>query len=214
MPRHKGQPWHKEKKRASQKAYRKAHSEKIKAYQKAYEDAHKEEIKARRKAYREANKIRISAGARAYNKANSERLNAQATAWQKANPEKVAKIKKAYRKANPEKVKAYNKAYWKANSDKNRQRSHKHRALKHATQIEPISEKQVYLRDGWKCQICHKRVNKKLKWPHPMCASLDHIIPLSKGGTHTYANVQLAHFGCNMSKHNNVLPQGEQMRCF
>ena len=30
--------------------------------------------------------------------------------------------------------------------------------------------------------------------------TLDHIIPLSKGGSHTWDNVQLAHMGCNAGK--------------
>ena len=47
-----------------------------------------------------------------------------------------------------------------------------------------------------------------------MAASLDHIIPLSQGGTHTYNNVQLAHFLCNISKRDSLLPQGEQLRIF
>lgn len=55
----------------------------------------------------------------------------------------------------------------------------------------------IYERDRWVCGICHSKVNRKAKYPHPMSASLDHIIPLAKGGTHTRDNVQLAHLVCN-----------------
>jgi len=34
--------------------------------------------------------------------------------------------------------------------------------------------------------------------------SIDHIIPVSKGGTHTWDNVQLAHRGCNTKKNNST----------
>lgn len=34
--------------------------------------------------------------------------------------------------------------------------------------------------------------------------SIDHIIPVSKGGTHTWDNVQLAHFKCNSDKSDNM----------
>lgn len=37
------------------------------------------------------------------------------------------------------------------------------------------------------------------------CATIDHIIPLSKGGTHTYNNVQLAHYICNSKKSDKIL---------
>lgn len=57
------------------------------------------------------------------------------------------------------------------------------------------------------CKLCgkpvdiHDRVNAKgtvivgVNYP-----SIDHIIPVSKGGTHTWDNVQLAHVGCNAKK--------------
>lgn len=34
--------------------------------------------------------------------------------------------------------------------------------------------------------------------------SIDHVIPLSKGGTHTHDNVKLAHFKCNYIKSDNI----------
>lgn len=34
----------------------------------------------------------------------------------------------------------------------------------------------------------------------PMMVSLEHIIPLSRGGEHSYANTALSHLRCNLSK--------------
>ena len=34
--------------------------------------------------------------------------------------------------------------------------------------------------------------------------SIDHIIPISKGGQHTWDNVQLAHMICNSIKNNKM----------
>lgn len=72
-----------------------------------------------------------------------------------------------------------------------------------------IYRSRIFDRDGWRCRICMKKVNKKLKAPHPMSASLDHIVPLSKGGKHEPLNVQLAHFMCNSIKSANL---GVQLR--
>lgn len=130
------------------------------------------------------------------------------------NKQELNRNYKIWRKVNLEKVRASSRAYCKANPDKNRKYVHKSRALKLQTEIEPIDEQIVFIRNGWKCQHCKKKVNKRFKWPHPMCASMDHIIPLSRGGTHTYNNVQLAHLFCNLSKKDNALPQGEQLRIF
>lgn len=69
-------------------------------------------------------------------------------------------------------------------------------------QTDSINPTEVYERDGWRCGICGCKVKRSLKYPHPMSASLDHIVPLSKGGTHTLQNVQCAHLVCNTKKSN------------
>lgn len=57
------------------------------------------------------------------------------------------------------------------------------------------------------CQICGNPVDDKdienghIKRLYP---TIDHIIPLSKGGTHTWNNVQLAHMCCNAGKCDKV----------
>lgn len=170
------------------------------AYDQIYYATNKEKRRAYRQAYYKANKEKWEI----YNNEVNQK------AWREAHPG----YHKAYEKANPEKRKLARKVFRQRNLDKGREDSRKRRALKRTTQIEPISEKIVYLRDGWICQICKKRVDKRLKYPNPMSASLDHITPLSEGGSHSYKNVQLAHFGCNISKKDSVLPQGEQMRIF
>lgn len=38
-----------------------------------------------------------------------------------------------------------------------------------------------------------------------MSRSLDHVIPLNKGGPHTLANVATAHLRCNISKKDRLL---------
>jgi len=80
------------------------------------------------------------------------------------------------------------------------------------TQIDVIDMPTLYARDKGICSLCHKRVSLKRTWPDPLCATTDHIIPLSKGGTHTWPNVALAHYGCNRKKNRTVKTQ--QMRLF
>ncbi len=55
----------------------------------------------------------------------------------------------------------------------------------------------VFARDGWVCQLCGEPTDRKVKWPHPMYPTIDHIIPVSKGGTHEESNLQCAHAQCN-----------------
>lgn len=57
------------------------------------------------------------------------------------------------------------------------------------------------------CQLCGQKVDKTnivnghIRKNYP---TVDHIIPLSKGGTHTWDNVQLAHMGCNSGKCDRI----------
>ena len=56
------------------------------------------------------------------------------------------------------------------------------------------------------CGICGKPVDFSLKAPHPLSATIDHIIPLDKGGAPaSLENLQLAHRICNSQKRNRIL---------
>jgi len=68
--------------------------------------------------------------------------------------------------------------------------------------VESIAPRAVFERDHWVCGICGGKVDGKLKAPDPYSASLDHIVALAAGGTHTWDNVQCAHLICNMRKHD------------
>lgn len=54
------------------------------------------------------------------------------------------------------------------------------------------------------CGICGLPVDKSLKYPDPMCATVDHIIPVDKGGTNELSNLQLAHHYCNRQKSDKL----------
>lgn len=94
--------------------------------------------------------------------------------------------------------------------DKARDRYHRRRARKSgASTGAPVELAIIAERDGWRCHLCRKRVGKKVRWPHPRSASLDHLVPLSVGGAHDPANVRLAHLVCNTRKGNRAA--GDQL---
>src|SRR6476660_2116904 len=66
----------------------------------------------------------------------------------------------------------------------------------------PISG--VNERDKGICQLCGTPVRLDVHYTHPLAPTRDHIIPLSKGGEHSYANCQLACRDCNTDKNNRV----------
>lgn len=72
------------------------------------------------------------------------------------------------------------------------------RARRVGTASEPYTTAEIAERDGFRCGICRRKVRMGFAWPHPSSPSIDHIVPLSKGGEDTRANVQLAHLRCNL----------------
>jgi len=79
------------------------------------------------------------------------------------------------------------------------------RGARTADRIDPI---QIFERDGWRCQICGiKTAKDKRGTYHDKAPELDHIIPLSKGGLHSFANVQCTCRKCNGAKSDTTYGQ-------
>lgn len=90
-------------------------------------------------------------------------------------------------------------------NDKRRDRYHRRRALLVAASTgEPVLLAEIAERDGWKCSLCRRPVDPKTRWPNSASPSLDHRVPLSRGGAHDPSNVFLAHLGCNSAKGDRV----------
>lgn len=86
-------------------------------------------------------------------------------------------------------------------NERRRANWHKRYALtRGAPDAEAFDCRDVYERDGWTCGICATPVDKSLVWPHPLSVSLDHVLPVSRGGAHAPENAQCAHLACNVRK--------------
>lgn len=90
-------------------------------------------------------------------------------------------------------------------SNLDRNSKHKRRMLLQEQWVENVELDMLYLRDRGMCGICVEVVNIELKAPHRRSATVDHILPVSKGGEHSYANTQLAHFACNSGKKDRII---------
>ena len=68
----------------------------------------------------------------------------------------------------------------------------------------------IYERDLWTCWLCEERVDASLIGSRDVWRpSLDHVIPRSLGGDHSYANLRLAHMWCNVTRGNGRCDPGD-----
>lgn len=69
--------------------------------------------------------------------------------------------------------------------------------------VESFRADEIGKRDNWVCGICRDAshpVDPARRRPDPLAPSVDHIMPVSCGGTDTRGNVQITHWFCNQEK--------------
>lgn len=97
-----------------------------------------------------------------------------------------------------------NKVWKKANRARCTDRQNKRHAALLAVFVEDVSLEFLFERDHGRCKLCGCELSMDTKWPHPRTPTRDHVIPLTKGGTHERANLQLACAECNVRKSNRM----------
>ena len=82
------------------------------------------------------------------------------------------------------------------------------KAKQRAVTVEAVNPIKVFERDGWACHLCGKATPRRLRGTYEARApELDHIVPLSKGGEHSYRNTACACRECNLAKSGSELGQ-------
>lgn len=144
------------------------------ARNRAWNAAHPEVGKAAYTKYQRANKDKIRAHNVAWYHADKKRTRDRIAAWKKANPEadRVRRIKG--------------------------HQSRRARVLQ--ARVGPVDLNLLWIRQCAICAICDSRIDRSLAHPDPMSRSLDHIVPLAKGGTHEQSNLAWTHLVCNLRK--------------
>lgn len=152
---------------------------------------------------------------------------AKARAYRKANPEKVRRLDRDRHERDRAKRNAAARAWYDKNVDRARELARlsllrqrevnlegyrakraaiaqRRRAAIRGAEVERFEHSEVFERDGWICQLCGDPTDWTTHFPDPLSPSLDHIVPLSRGGEHSRANTQCAHLACNIRKGNRA----------
>jgi 5-methylcytosine-specific restriction endonuclease McrA len=128
----------------------------------------------------------------------------RAAAWYQANRDRAITNALKSAKANPERVRKAKAKWSAANPEVNRATVQRRRARLRGGETEKFSDFEIFDRDGWICGICSQPIDADLKAPDPRSKSLDHVIPIAKGGDHLRSNVHAAHLSCNQSKSDRL----------
>ncbi len=119
---------------------------------------------------------------------NPEPHRAEVKAYQRANPDKRAVWSKRWREKNPD----YGKRHYTNNRAAYLQKAAEYKARLYSATVETVSYIEVCKRDRFTCYMCGVE--------RPTSFHIDHLIPLSRDGEHSYKNVGFACAPCNLRK--------------
>jgi len=143
------------------------------------------------RAYYAANADAERAKAARYREANRERLRLKDRQKYAADPEKARTRAEEYRRRKPEVAKLYRRA----NKDQGYAATRARKALRRGaphSDLSPAQWLEIQVVQDHHCYYCGKPCKGKL--------TQDHLVPVSKGGSHTLHNVIGACQSCNSRK--------------
>ena len=122
----------------------------------------------------------------------------------KADPAPGRAASRAYYARNKEACREKSRLYRENNQEQlratRRHQSSRNRAKLRGAFVEDVSHRVVFEKDDNVCQGCQKVCDPDADRFASNKATLDHVVPLARGGEHSYANVQTLCWPCNHVK--------------
>ena len=147
-------------------------------------------VKASNAAWNAANKERKAATSAAWYAANKDRMATTSAAWNAANKDRRAATDAAWRAANKEKAATTSAAWYAANKEKNTDTTHRRRARKATNGVNLVTAAETAAIIAQPCMACDA----------PAPSTVEHLIPINRGGAHTIGNLAPLCKPCNSSK--------------
>lgn len=84
--------------------------------------------------------------------------------------------------------------------------THRRRARKFGVSYSPVNRRKVFERDGWKCYLCGCDTPMEMSGAREdNSPELDHVVPMSRGGAHSYENTRCSCRACNLAKSDKLV---------
>lgn len=199
--------------RAKKLRFKLRYPEKFKA-QKAkhdltYRTTHKEQKSRTDAEYRAKNVEKLKIKRAEYYKNNKEAFAARSMKWYQDNRKAYLESRKDYRVKNWDKISAAVKEWCATHPERRREhgvrKTARRRAHKMKSRMEPYIRGDIFDRDKGICYLCGEMIDRDLDGRDPMSLSMDHVIPICKGGADAPDNVASTHLVCNQKKHAKLL---------
>lgn len=182
---------------ACNEAWAKANPEKVRKRVSRWADANKEVLRNAQRRWREANREKERERSRSWNAANRASRNAKARERYAANREKEHERQGRYREANRETTRKASRRWNKTPAGKASKAVVRYQRRDAAQELvpgvtRPQIERLMALADH--CHYCGRKFSARLT------KTLEHVIPLAKGGEHKLSNLTIACRSCNSAK--------------
>jgi 5-methylcytosine-specific restriction endonuclease McrA len=182
-------------------------SNKLKLYFKNYNKKNKEHLIKYRKEYYIKNQTRIKSKTQEWQKNNPEKYKLlmekcylrnkenyikRAKKWSKENPLKMTVCRFNWRRNNPLKIKEYSI-------------SRRKLGIPNIKDLQKVYELNIIKYGTLTCVLCEKPIAFGED-------SIEHLLPLTRGGTNELENLGIAHKKCNFSKNNKTMEEWKNYR--
>lgn len=160
-----------------------------------YRIDNKERLKELNSIWQKANPEKCNANTAKWQKLNTKKCSEKSRIWRSKNTERSKEIDKRFKEKNPDRVKLWAKRWRENNKDRCLVHWRNRHARKKSAEGKYNFEDIQFLlaNQKHKCASCLLSVKKVYH--------VDHIHPLSKGGTNWPDNLQILCPDCNLRKH-------------
>ncbi len=204
--------------REQRRAYQQTNKERLAAYHKEYHQAHKDKWKTYCQTYRQSHKEQVLERGKEYYQTHKEQESVRGKKYYQTHKEQVLKRTGIYQRINIDQTRGYGRTYYhkqraidggkrdrqyariyrQTHFEWVRANNHRRRAYERNNGGTHVSAdiQQQYKNQRGKCYYCKKKVGKTYH--------VDHVIPLSKGGSNGPENIVIACPRCNLRKNANI----------
>lgn len=174
----------------------------VQEYNRKYREEHLEYYQEYNRKWHKEHREFCLARSRKWHRENREYDLEYKRKWRKLREKERAEYQRRYRQENSEKANEYARRYGQQNPEKIRLKTQRRQAsVRNAEGTFVLAEWRAVKARFTHCPGCDREFTYKLRH------TIDHIVPLSRGGRHSVENIQALCGSCNSRKHTKTMEE-------